>query len=31
MIVRSIKVSSWRCLVEEVEIGPFEDGLRAYP
>ena len=27
MIVRSIKVSSWRCLVEEVEIGPFEDGL----
>lgn len=27
MIVRSIKLAGWRCYLEEVEIGPFDDGL----
>ena len=27
MIVRSIEVSSWRCLLDHVEIGPFTDGI----
>jgi len=27
MIVRSIKVSGWRCLLDEVTLGPFEDGI----
>ena len=27
MIVRSIKISGWRCFLEEVEVGPFEPGL----
>ena len=27
MIVRSINIGGWRCFLEEVEIGPFQDGL----
>lgn len=27
MIIRSIKVADWRCFLEEVEVGPFEEGL----
>jgi energy-coupling factor transporter ATP-binding protein EcfA2 len=27
VIVRSIRVANWRCLLDEIEVGPFEDGL----
>jgi hypothetical protein len=27
VILRSIRVANWRCLLEEIEVGPFEDGL----
>jgi DNA repair exonuclease SbcCD ATPase subunit len=27
MIVRSLRVANWRCLLDEVEISPLEDGL----
>ena len=27
MIVRSIKVENWRCFLEPIEVGPFEEGL----
>jgi DNA repair exonuclease SbcCD ATPase subunit len=27
VIVRSIRVANWRCLLEEIEVGPFDSGL----
>ena len=27
MLLRALKVSSWRCIVDEVEIGPFSEGI----
>jgi DNA repair exonuclease SbcCD ATPase subunit len=27
VIIRSIKVADWRCFLEDVEVGPFEEGL----
>lgn len=27
MILRQVTVSNWRCLLEEISIGPFDDGL----
>jgi DNA repair exonuclease SbcCD ATPase subunit len=27
MIVRSIRIADWRCFLNAVEVGPFEDGL----
>jgi len=27
MILRSIHIASWRCFVESVEVGPFQEGL----
>ena len=27
MIIRSLRVSDWRCFLQGVEVGPFEEGL----
>jgi DNA repair exonuclease SbcCD ATPase subunit len=27
VIIRSIKVTDWRCFLEDIEVGPFEEGL----
>ncbi len=27
MILRSIRVSGWRCFADAIEVGPFQEGL----